>query len=311
MNGADHLAAALGFLGDALSTDRPLGPLCTYRVGGRARCFVEAGDVATLARIGSALGALAEPPPVLVVGRGSNMLVAEAGFDGVAVHLTEALAEVRVHGHRVLAGGAASLPVVARRTVAESLSGFEWAVGVPGSIGGAVRMNAGGHGADMAASLVGVRLVDLHSGETRSMRGADLGLGYRRSRVAPQEVVVEAELLLGPGDRRQGEELISRIVRWRRDHQPGGQNAGSVFANPRGDSAGRLIEAAGCKGARVGTAAVSTKHANFIQADPGGSADDVFALMVEVARAVRDHSGVSLRPETHLVGFPPFEEAVG
>jgi UDP-N-acetylmuramate dehydrogenase len=311
VTGADDLAAALAFLGDALTIDRPLGPLCTYRVGGRARCFVEAGDAGTLARVGSALGSLAEPPPVLVVGRGSNLLVAEAGFDGVAVHLGEGLAEVRVHGHRVVAGGAASLPVVARRTVAESLSGFEWAVGVPGSIGGAVRMNAGGHGADMAASLVGVRLVDLHSGETRSMRLADLGLGYRTSRVAPQEVVVEAELLLGPGDRRQGEELISRIVRWRRDHQPGGQNAGSVFANPPGDSAGRLIDAAGCKGARVGTAEVSTKHANFIQADPGGSADDVFALMVEVARAVRDHSGVSLRPETRLVGFPPFEKAVG
>ena len=101
-----------------------------------------------------------------------------------------------------------------------------------------------------------------------------------------------------------GPALLSEIVQWRREHQPGGQNAGSVFTNPIGDSAGRLIESAGCKGLRIGSAEVSSKHANFFQADAGGSADDVLALMVEVARRVMDHSGIRLEPETRLIGFP-------
>ena len=116
-------------------------------------------------------------------------------------------------------------------------------------------------------------------------------------------VVVEATLGLAAGDREAGERTLSEIVGWRRANQPGGQNAGSVFTNPPGDSAGRLIDAAGCKGLRVGTAAVSTKHANFFQADAGGSADDVVALMAEVRRRVLDRAGVDLHPETRMVGF--------
>jgi UDP-N-acetylmuramate dehydrogenase len=116
-------------------------------------------------------------------------------------------------------------------------------------------------------------------------------------------VVVAATLGLRPGDREAGEREIAEIVAWRRANQPGGQNAGSVFVNPLDDSAGRLIDAAGCKGLRLGSAEVSPKHANFFQADAGGSADDLRALMEAVRRRVRDHSGVDLRPETRLVGF--------
>jgi UDP-N-acetylmuramate dehydrogenase len=130
-----------------------------------------------------------------------------------------------------------------------------------------------------------------------------LDLGYRRSAVAPHHVVVEAELALAPGDPERGAELLSEIVAWRREHQPGGPNAGSVFTNPDGDSAGRLIDEAGLKGLRMGTAEVSPKHANFIQADEGGRADDVFALMGEVRRRVREQLGVDLRPETRCLGF--------
>ncbi|HMV75823.1 MAG TPA: FAD-binding protein, partial [Microthrixaceae bacterium] len=265
-----------------------------------------------------------------VVGKGSNLLVGDAGFDGIAVQLGEAFAAIEVLGAAgpdstgggaatepedaagviVRAGAAASLPVVARRSVAAGLTGFEWAVGVPGSIGGAVRMNAGGHGADMAASLVGVRLIDLRTGEDEVVRSAELDLAYRSSSVRADQVVLHADLRLRPGDRTRSEELLSEIVRWRREHQPGGANAGSVFTNPPGDSAGRLIDAAGCRGMRVGTAEVSTKHANFIQADAGGSADDVFALMVAVAREVRRVHGVDLHPETRMVGLPPFADAV-
>jgi UDP-N-acetylmuramate dehydrogenase len=287
--------------------------MTTYRVGGPAALWAEPADEVELARVAEAVSAATaggDPVPVLVVGNGSNLLVGDAGFDGLVVHLGEGFAGIEVDRTRLRAGGAALLPVVARRSVAESLTGFEWAVGVPGSIGGAVRMNAGGHGSDMAASLVGVRVVDLGRGETVDMAAPALGLRYRRSALHEDQVVVAAELQLARGERAAGESTIAEIVRWRREHQPGGHNAGSVFTNPEGDSAGRLVEAAGCKGMRVGSAAVSTKHANFIQADDGGSADDVFALMVEVARRVRDRTGVLLHPETRLVGVGDFAAAV-
>lgn len=299
---AEAVDGLLGWLGPRLERERPLGPLTTYRVGGAARRFVEVADTGELARVAAALAG--HGVPVLVVGRGSNLLVADAGFDGLAVALGEAFAAVVVEGTTVRAGGAASLPVVARRTVAAGLTGFEWAVGVPGSVGGAVRMNAGGHGAEMSECLVGVRVVDLATGEDGRVDAADLELGYRRSAVGASSVVAEAELRLAAGDPVEGERRLAEIVRWRREHQPGGQNAGSVFTNPPGDSAGRLVDAAGCKGLRIGSAEVSTKHANFFQADPGGRADDVRALMVEVARRVRAATGVELHAETRLVGFP-------
>jgi UDP-N-acetylmuramate dehydrogenase len=288
-------------LGERVLVDEPLGPRTTYRVGGRARWLLEAETLVDLRAARDAV--VATGVAVLVVGRGSNLLVADAGFDGLAVALGEGFASIDVEGTSVRAGGAATLPVVARRTVAAGLTGFEWAVGVPGSIGGAVRMNAGGHGSDMAASLRGVRVVDLTGGEDGEVPAARLELGYRRSALAPTTVVVDATLDLEHGDVATGEATIAEIVRWRRENQPGGPNAGSVFTNPEGDSAGRLVDVAGCKGLRIGTAEVSTKHANFIQADAGGSADDVRALMVEVRRRVAEATGVDLHPETVLVGF--------
>jgi UDP-N-acetylmuramate dehydrogenase len=229
--------------------------------------------------------------------------VCDEGFAGLVVLLGDEFAGVTIDGTTVRAGAAASLPVVARQTAAAGLTGFEWAVGVPGSIGGAVRMNAGGHGADMAASVVGAEVVDLHAGSTMSRSADDLEFGYRHSSIGPSEVVVAATLELAEGDRVRAEAEISEIVRWRRDNQPGGHNAGSVFVNPPGDSAGRLIEAAGCKGRRIGTAEVSSKHANFIQADADGSAADVHRLMLDVQAQVRSHAGVTLVAETRLIGF--------
>jgi len=295
------VAAAAALLGDLARRDEPIGPRTTYRVGGRAALFVELNDVPAMARVADAVQRTGID--VLVVGKGSNLLVTDAGFPGLALSLGEGFADVMVMGDKVRAGGAASLPVVARQTVREGLTGFEWAVGVPGSVGGAVRMNAGGHGSEMAEVLDCVRLVDLRTGDDPLVPVAELDLNYRHSAVAPHQVVVWAELALAEGDRAKGEAELSEIVAWRRANQPGGQNAGSVFANPPGDSAGRLIEAAGCKGLRVGSAEVSTKHANFIQADAGGSADDVHALMLEVGRRVEDAFGVRLRAETRLVGF--------
>lgn len=310
----DALAAELARRapGARVERDLTIGALTTYRVGGAARLFVAVPTPAALGEVAPALAdTVADDLAVVVVGRGSNLLVADHGFEGVAVQLGDGFAEVAIDHTRCLAGAAASLPVVARQTVAAGLTGFEWAVGVPGSVGGAVRMNAGGHGSDMAASLVGASVWDLRAGELRYATVAELGLGYRCSSVAPHEVVVSAELALAPGDPEQGQAELADIVRWRREHQPGGHNAGSVFTNPPGDSAGRLIDAAGCKGLRIGSAEVSVKHANFIQADEGGSAGDVAALMAEVQRRVVQVSGVTLVPETHLVGFGPLDLVTG
>jgi UDP-N-acetylmuramate dehydrogenase len=297
------LAILAGRLGERACRDVPLGPRTTYRVGGPAALLVEVADPDELAELAAATAGL--DVATLVIGRGSNLLVADAGFPGLALVLGEGFIAVDIEGTRVRAGAAASLPVVARRTVVAGLAGFEWAVGVPGSIGGAVRMNAGGHGSDMAATLVGIRAVDLRTGEDVQVAASTLSLGYRRSSLRAHQVVVSADLRLGAGDPARGAELLAEIVAWRRANQPGGANAGSVFVNPVGDSAGRLIDAAGCRGLRVGTAQVSTKHANFIQADEAGSADDVAALMALVRDRVARRHGVVLEPETHLVGFGP------
>jgi UDP-N-acetylmuramate dehydrogenase len=281
--------------------DVPIGPMTTYRVGGSASRFVRVDSEDDLAELISMLQE--QGLDVLVVGKGSNLLVADDGFDGLAVTLGDAFEDITIVGTSVSVGAAAALPVVARRTAAAGLTGFEWAVGVPGSIGGAVRMNAGGHGSDMAATLTRVRVVDLASGDDGWMAASALALGYRSSSITRTQLVITAELALATGSRDRSEAEITEIVRWRRENQPGGQNAGSVFTNPTGDSAGRLIEAAGCKGLRVGTAVVSDKHANFFIADPDGRANDVHALMTVVRDRVHRSLGVWLEPETRLVGF--------
>jgi UDP-N-acetylmuramate dehydrogenase len=298
----EDLAAVVSALGERAEVGRALGPLSTYRVGGPAACFVEANDEVDLLALRRAIGG--RPVPVLVVGKGSNLLVADAGFCGVAVHLGAGLAGIDIAPDgTVRAGAAAGLPVVARRSVEAGLSGFEWAVGVPGSVGGAVAMNAGGHGSDMAACLSRYAWLDLASDSGGEDDPGRLALSYRHSSLRSSEVVLWAELVLTPGDPEAGRRAVADIVRWRREHQPGGSNAGSVFSNPPGDSAGRLIDAAGLAGHRVATAAVSTKHANFIQADDGGSADDIYALMGLVRRVVAERTGVTLTPEVRLVGF--------
>lgn len=300
MNAA--LDAIAGALGDRVARDVPIGPMTTYRVGGRAALFLEAHSLGDLIDLGQILARYSVP--VVVVGKGSNLLVLDGGFPGVALRLGPAFATIEIDGTKVVAGGAAQLPVVARRTAKAGLAGFEWAVGVPGSIGGAVRMNAGGHGSDMAASLVSIRAIDLVGGEHIDVPASALELRYRSTNLAPTTVVTEATLGLVPGDRERSEAELSDIVRWRRENQPGGANAGSVFTNPPGDHAGRLIDEAGCRGLRLGTAEVSPKHANFLQADPDGSADDILRLMREVQRRVREQTGIELHPETHIVGEP-------
>ncbi len=306
MTSPKAIEAAARLLGPLAERDAPLGARTTYRVGGRAALLVVARDEADLRRVRTAV--METNLDVLVVGRGSNMLVADAGFDGIAVTLEDALADVTSKvGNSgddfVIAGGGRSFPSVARFAAAHGAGGLEWAVGIPGSVGGAVRMNAGGHGSDVASCLRSWQFVDLRGGPDGERSLDDLKASYRHTAVASTHVVTSATFNVYPTDPVEAEAAMADIVRWRRANQPGGQNAGSVFTNPEHDSAGRLIDAAGCKGLRVGTAEVSTKHANFIQADPGGSADDVRALMLEVQRRVRDETGVELQTEVRLIGF--------
>ena len=298
---ATAVERAAEILGPLARRDRPMGELTTYRVGGPAALFSEPGSVADLERLAAAVGESAIA--VVVLGKGSNLLVADRGFDGLCVRLGDGFAAIGIEADLVRAGGAAAYPVLARRTAAAGLTGFEWAVGIPGSVGGAVRMNAGGHGAQTSDVLVDCRIVSLLGGTERLVGTSELDLSYRHSSIGPYDVVTEASYRLEPGDAELSAARIDEIVRWRREHQPGGQNAGSVFTNPPGDAAGRLIEEAGLKGCRIGSAVVSDRHANFIQADPGGSADDVKRLIDEVRALVAGRLGVELRTELRLVGF--------
>jgi UDP-N-acetylmuramate dehydrogenase len=327
---ASALAAADTLLGERLGErlvrDAPLASMTTYRVGGTASLFVDVSSLDELVAVAETR--LETGVPVIVIGRGSNMLVADAGFRGVAISI------VNLAGHidiglpstdpsvasqsdegwgpggsivSVTAGGGVALPVLARRTAAAGLTGFEWAVGVPGTIGGAVRMNAGGHGSDMAACLVDVTVFDMDhpASKPQPIPVDGLGLRFRASSLPSSDVVLEARLRLAVGEREQAEANIAEIVHWRREHQPGGQNCGSVFVNPvPGEiAAGRLIDELGLRGFRIGSAWVSEKHANFIQAGEGGSAADVRAVMEAVRTRVAEATGLRLRSEVRLVGF--------
>lgn len=282
--------------------DVPAASLGTYRLGGPVALVVRVPHAAALGRVGSVL---AEAPTVevLVVGRGSNLLVADHGFAGVVLTLTGDFERVTVGDDRARAGGAVALPVLARRAAAAGRTGLEFFVGIPGSVGGAVCMNAGGHGRETRDVLVSATVGSVRGGPLRRLDPAGLGLAYRHSDLGPADVVVEAEFVVAPDDPAVCAARLDEVVRWRREHQPGGANGGSVFRNPPGDAAGRLIDAAGCKGLRVGGAFVSEKHANFFQAGPGATAADVAALVEIVRGRVAATSGIELVPELRLVGF--------
>ena len=286
---------------DQIFVNAPLSDLSTYRVGGPAAVLIKVEEDSSFSTILKGLAKF--PIPVMVMGNGSNVLISDNGFEGIVLKLGEFFETIEIEDTTVKVGAAAKLPVVARETVKFGLSGFEWAVGVPGSIGGAVRMNAGGHGSDMAASLVEVTTLDLLNGLKSNIPASELQLSYRHSCIKSTDLVIDATLKLLLGDRNESSRLLKEIVKWRRDNQPGGQNSGSVFTNPEGDSAGRLIEIAGLKGLRVGSACISEKHANFIQVDEGGSAEDVKKLMALVIEKVQEVHSIYLEPETVLVGF--------
>ena len=290
-------------LGSLAQTDINLGTMTTYRVGGNAELYVEAQSEDELSQI--AVAQQATGLPVLIVGKGSNLLVAEAGFAGIAVSLGEQFEGSEIDAERavVRAGGPVALPALARRCVHAGLTGFEWAVGVPGSIGGAIRMNAGGHGSDMKACVTGATIFDFANSSTELWDKPRLRFAYRKSSISPTQIVLEATLQLTHDLTGRAQNMLGEIVQWRRDNQPGGQNAGSVFVNPETETAGELLDRLGFKGFRIGSAQISPKHANFVQVDQGGSSDDVDAVIRTVAARVFNEAGIELRTEIRRVGF--------
>ena len=314
------LAAPLRAAGVAdVRTGAPLAELTTLRVGGPAAALVVAERDEDLAAVGAVCREAGRP--WLVVGRGSNLLVADAGWPGVAVVLGRGFRGIELHttaeGGVAVLGGAEPLPTVAMRLADAGLAGAAWAAGVPGTVGGAVRMNAGAHGGQGADHLGVVDLVRLRSGSREQWPAAACGLSYRHSELPDDAVVVGATWQLAAGDRDAIRAEVREVRDWRRVHQPINEpNCGSVFTNPPGDSAGRLVEAVGAKGLRVGGAEVSTRHANFIVTRSGATAADVVALIVELRRRVEEATGIRLRPEVMVAGadgdgVAPWQELPG
>jgi len=297
------LEGLVGVGGARVQEHAPFGARTTYRVGGTVRALVTLASTADLEELGASM--LESGLSMFVLGNGSNLLVADGEHDVLGVRLVGEFEELRTRDEGdvvvVDAGAGLDLPVAARRLAKSGVAGFEWAVGVPGSFGGAAVMNAGGHGSDMSESLVSVTV--WHDGATRTWSKALLDYGYRTSALRGDDLVTAVRLHLRVGDSEAAQERIREIVRWRREHQPGGANAGSAFRNPEDESAGRLIEAAGCKGMRLGTAVVSEKHANFIIADAGGHANDVYELLMTVRALVKERAGVELVSEHRFLGF--------
>ncbi|MFQ5555461.1 MAG: UDP-N-acetylmuramate dehydrogenase [Acidimicrobiia bacterium] len=287
-----------------IARDRHLGEITTYRFGGPARFFAEVDTEVSLAAVLDAWRSTDGAPPLLILGRGSNLVISDAGFEGLVVRLTGDFAAVEVsEAGFVRAGGAAALPIVARMAGRAGRGGLEFFVGIPGSVGGAVRMNAGGHGSDTAEWLTAARVMDAATGTVRTADVVGLELGYRSSNIGPRDIVLDAIFRTEPRAVAEGEAMMRDVTKWRRERQPGGTlNAGNVFKNPDDVPAGRLIDDVGLKGLTIGGASVSRRHANFFVATDTATAQDVYDLVHEVQRRVSDERGVLLEPEVHFVG---------
>lgn len=285
-----------------LEENVPLGPLTTYKSGGPSRLYASPDGPEQLSRIARATRAL--DLPLLVLGRGSNLLVADSGFDGVTIQMATGFADISYDGLEVRAGAGAPLPRVARGSVDAGIAGLEFFVGVPGSVGGAVRQNAGCFGVETRDRLVSVDIVAMNSGDSFTADADSLGLEYRKSNLAPDWVVVSA-VFAGTGTDVSGSnEELRRITRWRKENQPGGTlNAGSVYKNPPGTTAGYLIDSAGLKGFALGEVSVSERHANFFVATQQATSQQIRDLIFEVRRLVAERTGVLLEPEIQMVGF--------
>lgn len=293
---AEQIAALAVVIGPALKTDEPMAPKTSMRVGGRAAAYAEIRDPRYLVAALSICDS--ERVAWTVIGLGSNLLVRDEGFNGLIIRLGGDFTKVTVDGTRIRAGGAVPIVSLCREAAKHGLIGIEGLVGVPGTVGGAVRMNAG---TDVEIGDVIDRVEVVVAGE-KLQTFTRPEFAYRRSSLDRRAVVCAAEMVLAPGDPREVQaELRKRIDRRNATQPLDVPNSGSIFRNPPGDYAARLIETAGCKGWREGAAEVSQKHANFIVNHGGASCSDVLALIDRVREAVREKHGVELETEVHVL----------
>jgi len=290
----------------SVRADYPTSRLTTVGTGGPARWFARPERAEELSPI--LAWARGQGLPLAVVGLGSNLLVADAGYDGLVLRLAGELARVEQDGERIVCGGGASIAAIVKRATGWGLSGIEFGCAIPGTAGGAVRMNAGAYGSEMSDVLAQARVIG--SGGERTGGPADLGMRYRRSNVAADEVVAEAVLRLAPGEPEQIRQRVRDFQGRRREAQPAKvRTFGSVWKNPEGNlSAGRILERCGLKGYRIGGARISPVHANFIENTGDATSADVVALMAEARRRALDEFGVTLEHEVQMLGdlaLPP------
>jgi UDP-N-acetylenolpyruvoylglucosamine reductase len=284
--------------------DRPLARLTTVRTGGSADWFARPAGQEELVEM--LRWAQAEGLAVGLVGSGSNLLVADDGFHGLAIKLDGDLATIERDGEGILCGGGARLPSAAAKAAGWGLGGLEFGINIPGTAGGAVRMNANAYGGQLARVLDWVEVSTAAGTERRAPD--QLGFSYRRSNLSPGEVVSRARFRLGPGDPAQIRATLATMRERRREAQPSGiKTFGSTFKNPEderagGRSAGQLLEAAGCRGLAHGGARFSEKHANFVENHDDATTADVLALMAEGRRRVHDRFDIELEPEVQVLG---------
>jgi UDP-N-acetylenolpyruvoylglucosamine reductase len=290
---------------EGVERDFPLARLTTIRTGGPAEYFARAGSLRQLERL--VRWADDEELAVGVIGSGSNLLVADTGVSGLVIKLDRTLAKIEHRDRHLICGGGARLPQASARAAAAGLGGLEFGVNIPGTVGGAVRMNANAYGGELQRVLEWVDVTA--AGRTERRVPGELGFSYRRSNLGPREVVARASFELEPGNRDEIREVLASMRARRKAAQPSGiKTFGSTFKNPdaaqaEGRTAGQLLEAAGCSGLQVGHARFSPKHANFIENVAGlATTADVLALMAAGRRRVKERFGVGLEPEVQVLG---------
>lgn len=291
-------------LPDKVIPDKQLNKNTTFRVGGPARIFAVADSIHELHIIVGAAGDY--ELPLLLLGRGSNLLISDDGFPGMVLQLGREFQQHSVIGNEILSGAAVTLSNLVQTSLKHELQGLSFAIGIPGTLGAAVAINAGAYGSDMSGI---VRQITIYTSDCRlkSLNHDEIGFYYRRTSLESRTIILEARLSLKTGRAEQIRSEMEINFRRRKESQPFGQpNAGSIFKNPDGAAAGKLIEEAGCKGWRIGGAEISEKHANFIINRGEASARDIYVLIKKVQSEVLAKSGVNLETEIKIVGhFDP------
>jgi UDP-N-acetylenolpyruvoylglucosamine reductase len=288
-----------------VQADYPLSRLTTVRAGGSADLFARPSSESELIELLRWAGE--EGIEIGVVGSGSNLLVSDAGFRGLVLKLDGELSSVERDGTHVVCGGGARLPSATAKVARWGLTGLEFGINIPGTVGGAVRMNANAYGGELGRVLEWVDVCTAAGADRRAPEG--LGFSYRRSNLGPGEVVSRASFRLAEGDVDEIKATLAGMRGQRREAQPSGiKTFGSTFKNPadgdraEGRTAGQLLEAAGCRGLQVGGARFSPKHANFVENAGGATTADILALMAEGRRRVHEAFGVVLEPEVQILG---------